>query len=618
MPALTTIQVRRGTAAAWTAANPTLASGEWGKETDTGKVKLGDGSTAWNSLGYFLGAGGVTGFATPAVALGTAAAAGAATTVIRSDATIVAFDATAPTTEAVGGAAATGSAGVAARRDHAHAITNPLTTQDDLWVGGASGAPGRLGKGADGQVLTVDPSTHHLVWATPSSGFTNPMTTKGDLIAAAAGGTATRLPVGTDTYVLTADSAQTLGMKWAAGGGGGGGGSGGALVLLEQHTASASATLDFTTFLTSSYDEYVFEFIQVVPATTNVSWQFLMGTGAGPTWDTSSIYSTVGWYSGIGDTLTPRNTSGAAASVMATNVSTTSNLSINGHLRMYAPAASAYKASLSEINAMAGGNFYHWAFAHLYSSTTAVTGVRFLFSSGNIASGIVRVYGVAKTNSAIADVVSVAAGAGTVEIDGLKGSPDAVPASPSAYDDEFNTLSGWTTLGALDTLNATDVPSHVHLAKTTSGIRIDGIYKACPSLPFTVTAHLTDQLCWTNYQQAGIMLGEASPGKLLVFGGRFHTSFGGFVWEYSTWTNNTTHVADADTYQGAVYKGARFLRFVVHSSTNVDILVSEGGRSWAPLYTAVNPGFTIGSVGLHLYGYSGATVESFVDWIRFS
>jgi hypothetical protein len=59
MPVVTQVQVRRGTASQWTSANPTLASGEWGFETDTGKVKIGNGSTAWNSLGY-TGAGDVT------------------------------------------------------------------------------------------------------------------------------------------------------------------------------------------------------------------------------------------------------------------------------------------------------------------------------------------------------------------------------------------------------------------------------------------------------------------------------------------------------------------------------------------------------------------------------
>ncbi len=43
---------RRDTAANWTAANPTLLAGEIGIESDTSKIKIGDGSTAWNSLAY--------------------------------------------------------------------------------------------------------------------------------------------------------------------------------------------------------------------------------------------------------------------------------------------------------------------------------------------------------------------------------------------------------------------------------------------------------------------------------------------------------------------------------------------------------------------------------------
>lgn len=46
------IQLRRGTAAEWTAANPILLEGEMGLEKDTGKWKAGDSSTAWTSLGY--------------------------------------------------------------------------------------------------------------------------------------------------------------------------------------------------------------------------------------------------------------------------------------------------------------------------------------------------------------------------------------------------------------------------------------------------------------------------------------------------------------------------------------------------------------------------------------
>jgi hypothetical protein len=51
------IQIRRGTAADWTSTDPTLADGEMAYETDTGKFKVGDGSTAWTSLGYITVAG---------------------------------------------------------------------------------------------------------------------------------------------------------------------------------------------------------------------------------------------------------------------------------------------------------------------------------------------------------------------------------------------------------------------------------------------------------------------------------------------------------------------------------------------------------------------------------
>ena len=48
----TKIQLRRDTAADWTSGNPTLAAGEFAWESDTNRYKIGDGATAWNSLGY--------------------------------------------------------------------------------------------------------------------------------------------------------------------------------------------------------------------------------------------------------------------------------------------------------------------------------------------------------------------------------------------------------------------------------------------------------------------------------------------------------------------------------------------------------------------------------------
>lgn len=58
MPVKNLIQHRRGTAAQWITANPVLAVGEIGVETDTLKFKIGDGVTVWVDLKYAGGGGG--------------------------------------------------------------------------------------------------------------------------------------------------------------------------------------------------------------------------------------------------------------------------------------------------------------------------------------------------------------------------------------------------------------------------------------------------------------------------------------------------------------------------------------------------------------------------------
>lgn len=51
---MTKIQLRRGTASQWSTANTVLSAGEAGWDSTAGKLKIGDGTTAWNSLAYFL------------------------------------------------------------------------------------------------------------------------------------------------------------------------------------------------------------------------------------------------------------------------------------------------------------------------------------------------------------------------------------------------------------------------------------------------------------------------------------------------------------------------------------------------------------------------------------
>lgn len=85
--------------------------------SDHSLVYVTDGSTwsTWATLG-----GSVPSFATPTIALGATAAGGAASTIIRSDATIDAFDTSDPAATVPGNAAVVGTVDFAARRDHVH------------------------------------------------------------------------------------------------------------------------------------------------------------------------------------------------------------------------------------------------------------------------------------------------------------------------------------------------------------------------------------------------------------------------------------------------------------------------------------------------------------------
>jgi hypothetical protein len=102
-----------------TATAPTLAT--TAAAMDTIDLRTLDGGATYGASLENGGSGGGS-FATPAIVLGTAAAAGAASTTIRSDSTIVAFDTTVPVTQAFSDTATTGSAAVAARRDHKHGM----------------------------------------------------------------------------------------------------------------------------------------------------------------------------------------------------------------------------------------------------------------------------------------------------------------------------------------------------------------------------------------------------------------------------------------------------------------------------------------------------------------
>ena len=173
---------------------------------------------------------------------------------------------------------------------------------------------------------------------------------------------------------------------------------GGGLVLLEQHTASNSASLDFTTAITSTYDEYLFELVSLVPV-SNSDLKMLVSTDGGGTWDTSNVYrwqNLSAWSAGTG-----QNSGGTATSWLLRGSNTTliSGASYNGTLRLFNPLSASLnklmKGSLPIDDNTLGLVIFEWL--GTWRTATAVNALQFLMASGNITSGTVRCYGLSKS-----------------------------------------------------------------------------------------------------------------------------------------------------------------------------------------------------------------------------
>jgi hypothetical protein len=218
----------------------------------------------------------------------------------------------------------------------------------------------------------------------------------GDLAVGSGANAAAKLTVGADSTVLTV-SPTTHVPVWAAPAGGGGG-----LVLLEQHTAADSASLDFTTCISSTYDEYLFEFVNVILVTDARYLLMQMGTGGGPTYDTGANYGWTEFLHRAGTSAVLGQESGnTSIQIGGLNVGISNNAvyGLCGSVRLFSPqSATLYKLTVGQVRWFYGAGASHCisSIGGEYLSATALTAVRFLSSSGNIASGTIRVYGVAK------------------------------------------------------------------------------------------------------------------------------------------------------------------------------------------------------------------------------
>ena len=180
--------------------------------------------------------------------------------------------------------------------------------------------------------------------------------------------------------------------------------SGGAMTLLETQTASSSATIDFTSGIDSTYDEYIFKFIDVHPSAdgAQLTVNFRDGSTAYDATKTTTYFFA---YHEEDDASTSLgyNTSydlaqSTAAQPLTHNLDNDNDASLSGYMHLFDPSSTTFvKHFLSRVSLMGHGDprFSAERSASGYCNVTAaIDGVQFAMSSGNIDSGVIKMYGV--------------------------------------------------------------------------------------------------------------------------------------------------------------------------------------------------------------------------------
>jgi len=176
-------------------------------------------------------------------------------------------------------------------------------------------------------------------------------------------------------------------------------GSGGGFTLIEEHTASGSASLDFSACISSTYNNYYFIFENILPATDAANLYWRASTNGGMSYDSGANYAwtTYGFIPGAAG-APPGANSGATFARIADGLSNASTGGLTGELILGNPLSAAnwkritgmlgYTASTNRIVGIPSSS--------AYQSATAVNAVQFFMSTGNVASGTIYCYGLSK------------------------------------------------------------------------------------------------------------------------------------------------------------------------------------------------------------------------------
>jgi len=179
--------------------------------------------------------------------------------------------------------------------------------------------------------------------------------------------------------------------------------SGGAWTLLSTATASSSATLSFTSGIDSTYKEYIFKFINMHPATNAVYLTFNGSADSGSNYNVTKTTTTFVARHDEADSATSlAYTTGddlaqsTAFQIITGVVGNGNDESVSGTLHLFDPSNTTFvKHFIATANTYDRDDKSTNEFlAGYFNTTSAVDAVQFKMSSGNIDSGVIKLYGV--------------------------------------------------------------------------------------------------------------------------------------------------------------------------------------------------------------------------------
>ena len=179
--------------------------------------------------------------------------------------------------------------------------------------------------------------------------------------------------------------------------------SGGALNLISTQTASSSSTISFTSGIDSTYKEYIFKFYNIHPQTDNKEFQFNLSADSGSNYNVTKTTTTFNAHHNESDSATnllydtnADIAQGTGFQLLAGACGNDNDQCINGTLHLFDPSNTTFvKHFISRIAGFHEADYAFDFFTAGYGNTTsAIDAVQFKFDSGNIDSGVIKLYGI--------------------------------------------------------------------------------------------------------------------------------------------------------------------------------------------------------------------------------